>query len=190
MRLAILSAILAPLLIGTGARAAIFGWQDPQGITHYVDDVEKVPAEYRKGIVTFVTDLPPRPPALPEQSLPPPAHPSEPIAATAAQAAPQRIESGFEDGYWAGMAAAQVAAPPDPVPATIGPIVQNVQIFEATPETPFFLVGGPAFVPHVFPRQRRVFAPTRVDRFIQGPGGPPPIGAAGPPPISFGFGHR
>ena len=188
MRLTILSAILAPLPIGTGAQGAIFGWQDQQGVTHYVDDVEKVPTEYRKDAVTFVTDLPPRPPALPEQPSSPPSAPAEPIGATAAQAAPQRIESGFEDGYWAGMAAAQVAAEPDRVPATIGPIVQNVQIFEATPEIPSFLVGGSAFVPHVLPRQRRVFAPSNIDRFIQGPGGPPPIGAAGPPPISFG--HR
>jgi len=188
VRLAILSGLLATLVIATAAQAAIFAWQDPQGVTHYVDDLDKVPAEYRQQIVTFVTDLPPRPPAPPEQSSPPAAPLAEPITAPAAQPAPQRIESSFEDGYWAGMAAGQVSAPPDPVPATIGPIVQNVQIFEATPLIPSFLVAGPAFVPRVFPRQRRAFAPTPGDRFIQGPGGPPPIGAAGPPPISFG--HR
>ncbi len=180
--------MLASLLVAAGARAAIFVWQDPQGVTHYVDDPEKVPAEYREQIVTFVRDLPQRPPALPEQSSPPPAPFAEPITATAAQAAPQRIESSFEDGYWAGMAAAQASPPHDPPPATIGPIVQNVQIFEATPLIPSFLVGGPTFVPRVLPRPRRAFGSTRGDRFIQGPGGPPPIGAAGPPPISFG--HR
>jgi hypothetical protein len=189
VRLAILSAVvLVSLLVGAGARAAIFCWQDPQGVTHYVDDLAKVPTEYRQQVVTFVTDLPPRSPALPEESPPPPAPAAEPIAVTAALPQPQRIESSFEEGYWTGMAAAHVSAPADPGPATIGPIVQNVQIFEATPLIPSFLVAGSAFVPRVFPRPRRPFSPTRGDRFIQGPAGPPPIGAAGPPPISFG--HR
>jgi hypothetical protein len=187
MRRAILSAALASLLVAAAARAAIFCWQDPQGVTHYVDDLAKVPADYQQQIVTFVRDRPTRPPALPEESSPPPAPSAEPIAAPAARPEPQRIETSFEDGYWAGMAAAQVSPPPDPAPATIGPIVQNVQIFDATPLIPSFLVVGPAFVPRVLPRPRRAFSPIRGDRFIQGPGGPAPIGAAGPPPISFGF---
>jgi hypothetical protein len=190
MRLAILSVALASVFVATEARAAIFCWQDPQGVTHYVDDLAKVPADYQQQIVTFVTDLPTRSPALPEESSLRPAPPAEPIAAPAARPEPQRIDTSFEDGYWAGMAAAHVSAPTDPGPATIGPIVQNVQVFEATPLIPSFLVVGPSFVPRVLPRPRRAFAPTRGDRFIQGPGGPPPIGAAGPPPISFGFGHR
>jgi len=179
--------MLATLLLATGTRAAIFCWQDPQGVTHYVDDLDKVPAEYRQQIVTFVTDLPvpPPAPAVRDASSPPRAPVAAPIAATAARPEPQRAESSFEEGYWAGMAAAQVSAAPDPVPAPIGPIVQNIQIFEATPEIPSFLVVGPAFVPRVLPRPRRPFSPSRGDRFIQGPGGPPPIGAAGPPPISF-----
>jgi hypothetical protein len=178
--------MLGTLLMATGLRAAIYCWQDPQGVTHYVDDLEKVPAEYRQQIVTFVADLPPRPPALAEESSPPPPR-AEPIATTALPE-PQRIEGSFEEGYWSGMAAANVSAPSDPASATIGSIVQNVQIFEATPLIPSFLVAGSAFVPRVLPRPRRPFSPTRGDRFIQGPGGPAPIGAAGPPPISFG--HR
>jgi hypothetical protein len=188
MRLAIVSAVLINLLVGGVARAAIYCWYDPQGVTHYVDRLDKVPVEYRDQIVTFVTDLPPPAPAPREESSPPPAALAEPIAATAARQEPQRMESNFEDGYWAGMADARVSAPPEPAPAPLGPIVQNVQIFEAAPQIPSFVLVGPAFVPRVIPPPPRRFPLSRDDRFLQGPGGPPPIGAAGPPPISFG--HR
>jgi hypothetical protein len=153
-----------------------------------VDDPDKVPVEYRDQIVTFVTDLPPPAPLPREESSPPPASRAEPVADTAARQEPQRMESRFEEGYWAGIAAARVSAPPEPAPAQLGPIVQNVQIFEAAPEIPSFVVVGPAFVPRVLPPPPRRLPPSRDDRFLQGPGGPSPIGAAGPPPISFG--HR
>jgi hypothetical protein len=181
MRRPIVHAVLVNLIVAAMARAAIYCWYDPQGVTHYVDDPAKVPVEYRDQIVTFVNDLPPPPPAPVEEAPPPPTPAAAPAPVTV-QEQPQRIDSGFDEGYWAGVAAARLSAPPAP----LGPIVQNVQIFEAPPQAPSYVVVGPAFIPRAIPPPPRRFPPGGGGRFLRGPAGPSPVGAAGPPPISGG----
>jgi hypothetical protein len=172
------------LLIHLGiADAAIYGWRDLQGVSHYVSDPEDVPNEYREELITVVKDLPPR--ALqpsPEES-PAPEEVSSPVAARVS--APS-AETGYEWGYRAGIDAA--AGAPQPAPVTS--IVQNFQIVESAPAPyyyyPFGLFGPVLGPSHFRPRRPlQPFRPAMGSPFVQGPAGPPPLGAPGPPPVSF-----
>jgi Domain of unknown function (DUF4124) len=169
---------LAILLVAQPfAHAAIYVWHDPQGVTHYVDNLDNVPSEYRGGATLLVKDW--ERPALP----PEPAAPAADASAVASAATVDQVAaSSFERGLWAGResAMASLPAPPD---VSLGPIVQNVQVF-APPEAPV-IYGYPLFGPVFFPRfhSRRGLAPRAHGRFIVGPGGPPPLGAAGPSPF-------
>jgi hypothetical protein len=165
------------------AEGEIYGWHDAQGVAHYVSDLENVPPEYQARVVTVVKDLPLPPPASPLE----PAVPSNavPPAAQAVATDHMMMMTAFERGYRAGLD--QVAAP-DPGPS-VGSIVQNVQIIESPPVFPAFVSPSPFFGPVLgspgIPHKRRAFFPQRGGRFIQGPAGPPPLGAPGPPPVTF-----
>jgi hypothetical protein len=136
---------LAILLVAQPfAHAAIYVWHDPQGVTHYVDNLDNVPSEYRGGATLLVKDW--ERPALP----PEPAAPAPDASAVASAATVDQVAaSSFERGLWAGResAMASLPAPPD---VSLGPIVQNVQVF-APPEAPV-IYGYPLFGPVFFPR--------------------------------------
>ncbi len=86
MRRVIFSILWIGLLLGPAAAdAAIYGWQDLQGVAHYVSDPEDVPPEYRTQAITVVKDIP-LPPLLA-------ASPENPAARTeeAASPAPSRV---------------------------------------------------------------------------------------------------
>jgi hypothetical protein len=155
--------LIAPSL----TRASILAWRDTDGVTHYVDNLDSVPSEYRGSVVTFVKDWV-RPPA-PTESVSPAPEPDPPAAPTV-----QIIETGgtsFERGFWAGRLSAMTAQRA-PVDAPIPSIVQSVQIFPTAPELatafPFF---GTAFAFPARLHPRRVFAPRFRSRFFHRPGG-------------------
>jgi len=158
----------------TFADGAIYVWHDAEGVTHYVDRLDNVPAEHRAAATLLVKDWErAAPPA--EDVAPPPVAPAAPIAEPVSQVA----IGSFEEGVWAGRESA-LAAPP-PVYVSLGPIVQNVEVLAPSPLIPVYPVFGPAF-----PRRRHsrhVLVPSDRGPFIFGPAGPPPLGAAGPPPI-------
>lgn len=169
------------------AEAAIYGWHDAQGVAHYVSNLENVPPEYQARAVTVAKDLPPPLPSSP----PEPAAPVD-TAAPAEQgvATDQMMEMAFERGYRAGL---DLVAAADPGPS-VGAIVQNVQIIESPPLLPVVVSPWPFFGPVFGPvfagtgglhKRRGFFPPKTGGRFIQGPAGPPPLGAPGPPPVTF-----
>jgi hypothetical protein len=178
-----LSALVVWMLAGPAlAEAAIYGWHDAQGVAHYVSDPENVPSEYRARVVTVVRDIPVLPTSSPQE---PPSPVDAPAPVVQATEADQVVETSFERGYRAGLA---VAAAEEPGP-WVDSIVQNVQIIEAPPLLPAFISPSSLFGP-VLGRagrfhDRRRFPPKGGGRFIQGPAGPPPLGAPGPPPVSF-----
>ena len=182
MRRVIFSILWIGLLLGPAAAdAAIYGWQDLQGVSHYVSDPEDVPPEYRTQAITVVKDLP-LPPLLA-------ASPENPAARTeeAASLAPSRVsdpsmDSSYEWGYRAGLDAAAVA--PQNPPALS--IVQNVQVVESPQPAYVYPYGlfGPVLGRSRF-HPRRPVTPMLGSTFLQGPAGPPPLGAPGPPPVSF-----
>jgi hypothetical protein len=183
------------------AESAIYAWQDPQGTTHYVDNLDNVPPEHRGTAALLVKDwqrtIPP-----PDDVAPPPAVPAvAPVpAAPAADTVSEAVMRSFDDGVRAGRESS-IAAERPPANVVFGPIVQNVEVV-APPQivSPFpgFISTFPVFEPVVpgKPHRRRISTPPVRHRFISGPAGepplgaagPPPIGAAGPPPISF-VGH-
>jgi hypothetical protein len=180
--------IAAPRL----AESAIYAWQDAQGTTHYVDNLDNVPPEHRGTALLLVKDWQrTAPPA--EDVAPPPAVPMGPSADAVSEA----VARGFEEGMWAGRESATPAERP-PANVVLGPIVQNVEVL-APPHVvstfPGFISTFPVFEPVLPPKphRRRVSTAPVPHRFISGPAGeppfgaagPPPIGAAGPPPISF-----
>jgi Domain of unknown function (DUF4124) len=186
------------------ADAAIYGWHDAQGVAHYVSDPENVPSEYRARAVTVVKNVPV--PAAPSSQEPTArVETSAPVAL--GPTTDQVVETAFERGYRAGLdLSAATAVDPGP---WVSSIVQNVQIIESPPLLPAFISPSPFFGPilgmtsrfharHRFlpkggpalGRTRRFharhrFLPRGGGRFIQGPAGPPPLGAPGPPPVSF-----
>jgi Domain of unknown function (DUF4124) len=171
----VVGALATLLATQTFANAAIYAWHDAEGTTHYVDNLDNVPTEYRKSATPLVKDW--------ERAAPP----AEDVApAREAQVVPsaetirQISISSFEQGLWAGRQSA-IAARPQPVAASVGPIVQNVQIVTPPQLISTFPVFGPVFRRRLHPR--RLFVPRMRGRFIQGPAGPPPLGAAGPPPF-------
>jgi hypothetical protein len=40
---------VAAILLASPARAELYRWKDAEGVTHYAEDLERVPAEYREG---------------------------------------------------------------------------------------------------------------------------------------------
>lgn len=180
--IAVFAALVSQAIV---ARAAIYSWHDEQGVTHYVDDLESVPAEYRQQVVTVVKDLPARAAPSEEASLPPAELPAPRVSA-----ADPLADGSFQQGFQAGVETGFAEAQPKVVPASVGPIVQSVEIIQPEPTAPAFVPLFPFFgrvlVPAVRLRPRHPFVPRNPDRFLQGPAGPPPFGAAGPPPLMFG----
>jgi hypothetical protein len=147
-------------------RASILAWRDTEGVTHYVDNLDSVPSEYRGSVVTFVKDWV-RPP-VPTESVPP-APASDPPAAPTVQI----IEAGptsFERGFWEGRLSA-MAAQSASVSAPVGPIVQNVELITAPPLATTFPFFGSAFAFPVRLHPRHVFSPRFRSRFFHGPSG-------------------
>jgi hypothetical protein len=184
--IAVLAAVLAA---PTLTRAAIFAWHDTDGVTHYVDNLDNVPSEYRGGVVTFVKDW--KRAAPPAESVAPAPAPDTPSVPSV-----EKIEialRSFERGFWEGHQSA-MAAQPKPVVVPASSTVQNVQIIlppQLAATFPFF---GPVFPVRArlhpnFPRRffRGRFFHGRLfgGRFIQGPAGRAPLGAPGPPPVMF-----
>jgi len=187
MRRVIFSILWMGLLLGpAGAQAAIYGWQDLQGVSHYVSDPEDVPPEYRTRAITVVKDLP-LPPLLPEPPENQTARAEETASPTPLRVSDPSAESSYEWGYRAGLDAAAVA--PQNPPALS--IVQNVQVVESPQPAYVYPNGlypyglfGPVFGRGRF-HPRRPVTPMLGTPFLQGPAGPPPLGAPGPPPVSF-----
>jgi hypothetical protein len=179
-RLTFLAALLSLFTGATFAHAAIFCWHDSHGVTNYVDNVANVPAEYRDQIVTFVSDSQ-LPKAAPQDDSPPVEQAPQPVTNT--PTADAVAHSSFEEGYLAGLQASAVAPQPSPAAASIGTIVQNVEVVGWGSLVPVFPSFGPVFVDRARLHPRRRFSPGFRGRFIQGPAGPSPFGAAGPPPV-------
>jgi hypothetical protein len=187
MRRGIFWGLWIGLLIGpTVADAAIYGWRDGQGVAHYVNDPEDVPLEYRAQVIKVVKDIP-LPPLLASSSEGSPAR-AEEAAAPAPASVSVPVETSYEWGYRAGLDAAGASQDP-----SVTSIVQNVQVVESPPPPYFYYPFGPFglfgpvlgrshFRPH---RPFQPFKPAMGSPFIQGPAGPPPLGAPGPPPVSF-----
>jgi len=182
MRRRILWGLLIGLLVGpTVADAAIYVWRDVQGVAHYVSDPEDVPLEYRAQVIKVVKDIP-LSPVLSSSSEASSARAEETDAP-----APERVsvpaETSYEWGYRAGLDAAAVPSQSPPVLS----VVQNVQVVESEPPPSYYYPLG--FFGPVFGggpvHPRRAFKPAMRAPFIQGPAGPPPLGAPGPPPVSF-----
>jgi len=109
MRRVIFSILWMGLLLGpAGAQAAIYGWQDLQGVSHYVSDPEDVPPEYRTRAITVVKDLP-LPPLRPEPPENQTARAEETASPTPLRVSDPSAESSYEWGYRAGLDAAAVA---------------------------------------------------------------------------------
>ena len=177
------------------AESAIYAWQDPQGTTHYVDNLDNVPPEHRGAAALLVKDW--------QRTAPPPDDVAAPPAVAAVPAAPaadtvsEAVMRSFDDGVRAGRESS-IAVERPPANVVFGPIVQNVQVVappQIVPTFPGFISTFPVFEQAVpgKPHRRRISTPSVHHRFISGPAGepplgaagPPPIGAAGPPPISF-----
>src|SRR5262249_27127775 len=113
--------LLGPVI----ADAAIYGWQDLQGVSHYVSDPEDVPAEYRAQSVMVVKDLQ-LSPLLAASPEPSPTRGEEAVVP-----APERVsvpvETSYEWGYRAGLDAVVGASQGAPVTS----IVQNFQFVES-----------------------------------------------------------
>jgi hypothetical protein len=186
---AILSILWIGLLIGPpAADAAIYGWRDLQGVSHYVSDPEDVPKEYQEQLITVVKDLPV--PALPAPPEDLPVRTEEPSSPVAARVSAPSAETSYEWGYRAGLDAAVGASQAPPVS-----IVQNFQFAESAPAPYYYypypfgpfglfgpVLGRSHFRPH---RPFQPLGPAMGSPFIRGPAGPPPLGAPGPPPVSF-----
>jgi hypothetical protein len=200
----VLIALLGTILAAPSlARAAIFAWHDPEGVTHFVDDLDNVPKEHREDSVTFVKDWQRPPPPAESVSAPPAPDDRSPVPSAVSVPSAQMVEmalSSFERGFWAGRQSDMAAQPaPADVPAASPVVVQIIQPPQAITTFPFF---GPVFPAGVRPFRKFVF-PRRFfrggfffrspffhggffgGRFIQGPAGPAPLGAAGPPPVMF-----
>ena len=174
----ILWTLLIGLLMGPAiADAAIYGWQDLQGVSHYVSDPEDVPAEYRTQSITVVKDLP-LPPLVAASPEPSPARTEEAALPASEHVSDPSVESSYEWGYRAGLDAAAGTAQN---PAVMS-IVQNVQVVESTPPAylyPFGFFGPVLGRSRLHPRP--CDQPDAGERgFIQGPAGPPPLGAPAP----------
>ena len=174
-------ALISFLAEATLAHAAIFCWHDGQGVTNYVDNVANVPTEYRDQVVTFMSDSQ-LPKAAPQEDSPPAA--PAPQSATNIPTADQVATRSFEQGYLAGLQASDVGAQPSFAAASIGTIVQNVEVLGGMPFVPVSPFFGPVFVGRSRLHPRRPFSSGFRGRFIQGPAGPSPFGAAGPAPVT------
>ncbi len=179
---AILWTPLIGLLMGPAiADAAIYGWQDLQGVSHYVSDPEDVPAEYRAQSITVVKDLP-LPTFVAASPEPSSARTEEAALPASERVSDPSVETSYEWGYRAGLDAASSTAQN---PAVMS-IVQNVQVVESAAPTYLYPLG---FFGPVLGRSRlhprRAINPMSKSGFIQGPAGPPPLGAPGPPPVTF-----
>ena len=167
--------LAAPALAG----AAIFAWDDTEGVTHYVDNLGNVPNEYRGGAVTFVKDWE-RPPA---ESVSLARAPDAPVAPSVEIAEVAR--TSFERGFWEGHRSAMAAQPAPPVSAPVASIVQNVQIIAPPQLATTFPFFGPVFSVPVRLHPRRAFAPRFRGRFIHGRGGLFLFGKTRPPSVVF-----
>ncbi|MGH7899931.1 MAG: hypothetical protein ACREQQ_18385 [Candidatus Binatia bacterium] len=192
MQLARTFGVVVLLAVLHGAASAdIYVWRDSTGVSHYVNDLQNVPAEYRKGAMPVAKDW--------ARAAPPPA-PAEPPPTPPAAAKPEAegptssVRDVYEAAYAAGFQAAELADPPSST-TTVGPIVQNVQVL--VPEPRFVsqaLIPLPFFVDHR-PRARkpidergpahRRLPPASRAPHLESAAGPPPLGAAGPPPVRF-----
>jgi hypothetical protein len=165
----------------SSARADILVWRDSTGTSHYTNDLESVPPEYRNDAMTVAKDW--------ARALPPP----EPVpAAVPAVAAMPAAATGdgrvVREAYDAAYAAGRRAASEDDegMPVTnVGTVVQTVQVEPSTPTVVDRLVpapvvverrGAPRLLSETDARDARSnFPPAPRPAFIQGPGGPPPI---------------
>jgi hypothetical protein len=177
------------LLMGPAiADAAIYGWQDLQGVSHYVSDPEDVPAEYRAQLITVVRDLP-SPPLLATSAESTPTRTEESTSPAPERVSDPPMVASYEWGYRAGLETAASASQTPPVS-----IVQNFQFAESVPAAPnyYYPFGSFGFFGPVLGRgdfrSHRPFRPFKQamgSSFIQGPAGPPPLGAPGPPPVTL-----
>ena len=173
------------------ARGDIWVWRDRMGVSHYTNALENVPAEYRASAMTVAKDWeraepPPEPQPAPEpQKATAPEPAAAPEAAPAASGTQSTLESvdAFAEGMRAGLRAAEAASATAIASSTVVPVVQ---LFAPEPEL-HHVHGLVPFAPH---RPIPPMKPPRGDhrdadepRRFQGPGGPPPLGAAGPPPF-------
>jgi hypothetical protein len=180
---AIFSSLWIGLLMApVAADAAIYGWRDLQGVSHYVSDPEDVPPEYRTQLTTVVKDLPLAPLLA--------SSPDSSPAATEDAAVPRRVseppmETSYEWGYRAGLDAAPASRDPSVTSIVNLQVVESPQPAYYYPPSyyPFGFFGPVLGGGHVHPR-RPLKSPMGAP-FIQGPAGPPPLGAPGPPPVSF-----
>jgi len=186
-----LGVVVMLALIASDARGDIYVWRDSAGVSHYVNDLENVPAEYRKTALPVAKDWARAVPAAA------PAEPSPTPAAAKPEAGPSSSARDiYQAAYLAGFRAGEEVSTPPASTTNVGPIIQNVQI----PAEPLIvadrLIPLPVFVERRrrhSPRGsdddradiRRRFPPAARAPFLQGPAGPPPLGAAGPPPVRF-----
>src|SRR5262245_39948332 len=112
--------VVAMLVLGiasASARADIYVWRDGAGVSHYVNDLDNVPPEYRKTAFPVAKDWA-------RAAAPPvPAEPSPTPAAVKPEAEPSSSARDFDQAaYLAGFRAGEESAAP---PTTnVGPIVQ------------------------------------------------------------------
>ena len=172
MRLTRWLSVLAIVAATSPATADILVWRDSAGISHYTNDIANVPVEYQKDAMTVAKDW--------ARSAPPP----EPIAPAAAAVAEdvRGPRESFEAAYAAGYRAGEESDAPVGT-ASVGNVVQNVQVEPSAPGVVDRLVP----VPVIVERHRGRQAPPRDDErnnnfppaarapFLQGPAGPPPV---------------
>jgi hypothetical protein len=183
-----LGVVVMLAVLGGPASADIYVWRDSAGISHYVNDLENVPSEYRKEAMPVAKDW--------ARAAPPPvaAEPSPTPAAVKPETGPSSSAREIYDAaYAAGFRAGEILDPPSSS-TYVGPIVQNVQVLPAEPRiVADHLIPVPVFVErrHRRPKpledrgERKRFPPATRAPFLQGAAGPPPLGAAGPPPVRF-----
>jgi hypothetical protein len=84
-------ALLIAVFACSAAQAEVFEWVDPQGVTHFTDDLNKVPAQYREKVKR-------RAPVTGEKGAAPESPPPGPESAPGAQKA--ESYGGHGENWW------------------------------------------------------------------------------------------
>lgn len=84
--------LLITMFTFTAVHAAVYEWVDSQGGVHFTDDLDKVPARYRKAVKTRepVTGREAVAPPAPQQPSPPAAPPEKAVA----------LPGGHDESWW------------------------------------------------------------------------------------------